>query len=49
MLPFSDGLRARRFPFVNVLLIAANLAVWLVYEVLPQDMSLAWPRVAQRA
>ena len=32
MLPLSDGLRARRFPVVNVALIAANLAVWVLYE-----------------
>ncbi len=35
MLPLSDGLHPRRFPIVNVALIAANFAVWLVYE-LPQ-------------
>ena len=32
MLPLSDGLRARSFPIVNVLLIVANFAVWIVYE-----------------
>src|SRR5882757_9098078 len=32
MLPLSDGLRARNFPFVNVSLIVANFAVWLFYE-----------------
>ena len=32
MLPLSDGLAARRFPIVNILLIAANFAVWLFYE-----------------
>ena len=32
MLPLSDGLPARRFPIVNVVLIAANFAVWLFYE-----------------
>ena len=32
MLPLSDGLRARRFPAVNVAIIAANFAVWLFYE-----------------
>ncbi len=35
MLPLSDGLHPRRFPVVNVALIAANFAVWLLYE-LPQ-------------
>jgi membrane associated rhomboid family serine protease len=32
MLPLSDGLRARRFPIVNISLIVANFAVWLFYE-----------------
>jgi membrane associated rhomboid family serine protease len=32
MLPLSDGLPARRFPVANVLLIAANFAVWILYE-----------------
>src|SRR5215469_2672129 len=32
MIPLSDGIPARRFPFVNVALIVANLAVWLLYE-----------------
>jgi membrane associated rhomboid family serine protease len=32
MLPVSDGLRARRFPIVNVTLIVANFAVWIFYE-----------------
>src|SRR5215813_7248506 len=32
MIPLSDGLAARRFPFVNVALIVANFAVWLFYE-----------------
>jgi membrane associated rhomboid family serine protease len=32
MLPLSDGLRPRHFPVVNVALIAANVAVWLFYE-----------------
>jgi membrane associated rhomboid family serine protease len=32
MLPLSDGIPARRFPFVNVALIVANFAVWLFYE-----------------
>jgi membrane associated rhomboid family serine protease len=32
MLPISDGLHPRRFPVVNVALIAANLAVWALYE-----------------
>jgi rhomboid family protein len=32
MLPLSDGLHPRRFPIVNVALIAANFAVWILYE-----------------
>jgi rhomboid family protein len=32
MLPLSDGLPTRRFPVVNVLLIVANFAVFLFYE-----------------
>src|SRR5580704_13675555 len=35
MLPLSDSIPARRFPIVNVLLIVANFAVWIFYE-LPQ-------------
>jgi rhomboid family protein len=29
--PLSDGIRARRFPVVNVAIIAANFAVWIFY------------------
>jgi membrane associated rhomboid family serine protease len=32
MIPLSDGLPARRFPVVNVSLIIANFAVWILYE-----------------
>jgi membrane associated rhomboid family serine protease len=32
VLPLSDGLPARRFPVVTVALIAANIAVWVLYE-----------------
>ena len=32
MIPLSDGIPARRFPYVNVAIIVANVAVWLVYE-----------------
>ena len=31
-MPLSDGLHPRRFPIVNVALIAANFAVWILYE-----------------
>jgi membrane associated rhomboid family serine protease len=41
MLPLSDGLPARRFPVVNVALIAANLAVWLFYELPNLDSAMA--------
>jgi len=33
VLPLSDGIPARRFPFVNVAIIVANFAVWLFYEI----------------
>ena len=32
MLPLSDGLPARRFPVARILLIAANFAVFILYE-----------------
>src|SRR5258708_23024816 len=32
MFPLNDGISTRRFPVVNVSLIAANLAVWIFYE-----------------
>jgi membrane associated rhomboid family serine protease len=40
MLPLSDGLRARDFPFVNISLIVANFAVWLFYELPHLDSSI---------
>ena len=32
MIPLSDGIRAQRFPFVNVAIIVANFLVWILYE-----------------
>ena len=32
MLPLSDGIQSRSFPFVNVALVVANFAVWIFYE-----------------
>jgi len=32
MIPLSDGIPTRRFPYVNVALIVANFAVWIFYE-----------------
>jgi membrane associated rhomboid family serine protease len=32
VIPLSDGIPARRFPWVNVSLIVANFAVWIFYE-----------------
>jgi hypothetical protein len=32
MIPLSDGIPARRFPIVNVSIIAANFLVWILYE-----------------
>jgi rhomboid family protein len=40
MLPLSDGLKARNFPIVNTLLIVANFAVWLSYELPHLDSSI---------
>jgi membrane associated rhomboid family serine protease len=39
MLPLSDRMRARHFPFVNVALIIANFAVWIFYELPNLDSS----------
>ena len=39
MLPLSDGIGARRFPFVNVALIAANFIVFILYELPHLDSS----------
>ena len=39
MIPLSDGIPARRFPFVNVALIVANFAVWIFYELPHWDSS----------
>src|SRR5215813_1033054 len=39
MLPLSDGIRARRFPIVNVSIIVANFAVWIFYELPHLDRS----------
>jgi membrane associated rhomboid family serine protease len=41
MLPLSDGLRARRFPIVNVSLIVVNFAVWILYELPHLNSSVA--------
>jgi membrane associated rhomboid family serine protease len=41
MIPLSDGIPARRFPFVNVALIVACFAVWLVYELPQLDSAMA--------
>lgn len=40
MIPFSDGVPARRFPVVNVALIVANFAVWLLYELPASDAAI---------
>jgi membrane associated rhomboid family serine protease len=32
LLPLSDGIRARQFPFVNVAVIVACFCVWIFYE-----------------
>jgi membrane associated rhomboid family serine protease len=40
-MPITDGMPARRFPIVTVLLIAANLIVWIFYELPHLDASIA--------
>jgi len=44
MRPLPDGVPARRFPVVNVLLIVANLALFILYE-LPHLNTAASPRI----
>jgi len=41
VLPLYDRLPTRTFPFVNVALIAANVAVWLFYELPHLNRSIA--------
>jgi membrane associated rhomboid family serine protease len=41
VIPLSDGIPARRFPFVNVALILANFAVWIFYELPHVNASVA--------
>ena len=41
MIPLSDGIRARRFPIVNVALIVANFLVWILYELPHLNSSVA--------
>jgi len=40
-MPLTDGMSPRRFPIVTVLLIAANLIVWLFYELPHLNASVA--------
>jgi hypothetical protein len=40
-MPLTDGMPARRFPIVTVLLIAANLIVWIFYELPHLNSSIA--------
>ena len=39
MIPLSDGIKTRSFPYVNVALIVANFAVWIFYELPHLDSS----------
>jgi membrane associated rhomboid family serine protease len=41
MIPFYDGIPARRFPVVNVALIVANFAVFLFYELPNRDAAIS--------
>jgi membrane associated rhomboid family serine protease len=40
VIPLSDGISPRRFPWVNVALIVANFAVWIFYELPHLDSSI---------
>jgi membrane associated rhomboid family serine protease len=40
-MPLTDGMTPRRFPIVTVLLIAANLVVWIFYELPHLNSSIA--------
>jgi rhomboid family protein len=40
VIPLSDGISARRFPWVNVALIVANFAGWIFYELPHLDSSI---------
>jgi membrane associated rhomboid family serine protease len=40
-MPITDGIHPRRFPWVNVALIAANFAVWILYELPHLNSSVA--------
>jgi membrane associated rhomboid family serine protease len=42
MMPLSDSVPTRHFPWVNVGLIVANLAVFLVFELPDPDGILSW-------
>jgi rhomboid family protein len=41
MIPLSDGIPAKRFPYVNVTLIVANFLVWILYELPHLNASVA--------
>jgi membrane associated rhomboid family serine protease len=41
MIPLHDGIPARRFPIVNVALIVANFAVFLLYELPDRDAAIS--------
>jgi hypothetical protein len=40
-MPLTDGTRPSRFPYVTTLLIAANLIVWIFYELPHLDAATA--------
>ena len=40
-MPLTDGISARRFPLVTVLLIAVNVIVWIFYELPHVDSAIA--------
>lgn len=48
MLPLTDMVRPVRFPWITLVLVAANLAVWLVYQ-LPTGLEESVGRIGFRA
>ena len=42
MLPLKDNVPTRSFPLVTVLLIAANVAVWIFYQLPQQDLGIEY-------
>lgn len=48
MLPLTDSVRPRRFPWITVALVAANVAFWFAYQ-LPKGLEASVGRIGFRA